>query len=681
MPSLKALHNIMTDASLSFECKIDQLLQLGLARFDLNLAIISEIADTVYTIRYIAGPEGAPAAGTTFPLGETYCSHTLQANSAVSFHHAGKSHIACHPCYQNFQLESYIGAPLLVEGKPFGTLNFSSVTPRISAFSQDDLDFTELMATWAGYEIARQNKTNQIIAQQKHMIQQQNLLEEMGKLAGVGAWEVDLINNTIYWSDVTRKIHEVDDDFVPQLDSGINFYKAGDSRERISRLINYTIETGEYFSGEFELITQRGREIWVASQGQAEFANGQCTKIYGAFQDITEQVRIRQELESRNIELSQALTARSMFLANMSHEIRTPMNGVLGMLQVLDRHNLNEKQRQQLKIAYDSANSLLGLVNDILDFTKIDSGQLKLELIPFNINELVVSCINAFSPVAEAKDLELQSDLSATTGRHIQSDPTRIRQICANLINNAIKFTHSGSVTLTSDWQGLNNQSATLIIAIKDTGVGIAKEQIDRIFMPFQQADVSTTRKYGGSGLGLAITKNLIKLMGGELSILSHVGQGSLFKVEIPVNIAANLAPQDVSLATITATLPRHLKILVVEDNEINQAVILEMLRKLSIDAEIANDGLEALAALVKAESPYSAILMDCQMPNMDGYEATKNIREMSGWPAKLPVIAMTANAMSGEREKCLAAGMTDYLSKPLEFEKLQAMLDEYLSN
>jgi two-component system, sensor histidine kinase len=681
MPSIKALHNIMANANLGFEDKIARLLQLGSHRFALDLAIISQIAGEVYTVRFITGPEGAPAAGTNFPLGETYCSHTLQANGAVSFHHAGKSHIACHPCYQNFKLESYIGAPLIVEGKPYGTLNFSAAAPRASAFSQDDHDFIELMAYWTGFEIARQAKSNQIVAQQKHMTQQQNLLEEMGKLAGVGAWEVDLINKTIYWSDVTRKIHEVDDDFVPQLDTGINFYKEGDSRERIAQLVKYTIETGEYFSGEFELITHKGREIWVASQGQAEFENGECVKIYGAFQDITEQVHIRQQLESRNIELSQALAARSMFLANMSHEIRTPMNGVLGMLQVLDRKNLNEKQLHQLKVAYDSANALLGLVNDILDFTKIDSGQLKLEFIPFNINELLGSCINAFVPVADAKDLRLTSDLTTTANKNILSDPTRIRQVCANLISNAVKFTHNGSVSLTSDWQDINEQTATLVIAVKDSGVGIAKEQIDKIFMPFQQADISTTRKYGGSGLGLAITKNLIKLMGGELSILSYAGKGSLFKVEIPVSIAMD-ALTDKTVHPVTVAKPlQNLHVLVVEDNEINQAVIIEMLRKLEISVDVADDGLAALKLINTAETPYSAILMDCQMPNMDGYEATENIRHMPGWQAQLPIIAMTANAMSGEREKCLAAGMTDYLSKPLEFEKLQTMLQKYSPN
>ncbi|MEP1445448.1 MAG: ATP-binding protein [Paraglaciecola sp.] len=682
MPNLNGLYQITSDSNLSHEQKMGALLKFGLDFFQLELAIISEIKDDEYIVRYGLSPDDSLQAGTVFSVGDTYCLHTLATNQALSFYHAGKSRIAQHPCYLNFGLESYIGAPLLVEGKRFGTINFSASSARQQPFSDAEHEFVELLSHWVSNEIARDEKIKLLQQQQKQMARQQDILEQMGQLAGVGAWEVDLINKKIYWSKETKKIHEVEEGFSPTLEAGINFYKEGESRERIAGLVNNIIENGGHFSGEFEIVTQKGNAKWVASKGRAEFENGQCVKLIGAFQDITEQVNSRVQLENRHKELSLALESRSLFLANMSHEIRTPINGVLGMLQILESSELNSEQQHFLGLAKDSAKSLLGIISDILDFTKVDSGQLTLENLPVDLNQLLNNCVDIFNPLVKDKSLKVIKEFDSIQNITAITDPTRLRQICSNLLSNAIKFTPQGKVIVATKITTLDDKQAKLTLTVQDTGVGIAEEQLTLLFSPFNQADKSTTRKYGGTGLGLSITRKICQLMGGDVSVESTLNQGSIFTATINIELrnsenqvvaSSNELPEDIDLS--------QLSVLVVEDNEINQVVISEMLKQRNIPHQVVNDGVEALAILeheTKLNRFFSLILMDCQMPNMDGYQASQHIRQLSTPVASIPIIALTANAMSGEREKCFASGMNEYLSKPVEQSILYSMLEKF---
>tara|TARA_R110000751_G_scaffold15290_7_gene49720 strand:- start:123654 stop:125651 length:1998 start_codon:yes stop_codon:yes gene_type:complete len=662
--------------------KMDALLEFGLSYFQLELAIISQIKDDKYIVRHGLSPDNSLLVGTIFPVAETYCLHTLATNQALSFHHAGKSHIAQHPCYLNFGLESYIGAPLLVEGNRFGTINFSASAARTQPFSEEEHDFVELLSHWVGNEIARHEKLTLLQQQQKQMARQQDILKQMGQLAGVGAWEVDLINEKVYWSDETKRIHEVAPDFEPALTSGIEFYKAGENRERITMLVNRVIEQGGHFSGEFEIVTQKGNARWVASKGRAEFENTQCVRLIGAFQDITEQVNSRVQLENRHKELTLALESRSLFLANMSHEIRTPINGVLGMLQILTSTPLNTEQQHFLGLAKDSATSLLGIISDILDFTKVDSGQLTLEKLPVDLHQLLTNCVDIFNPLVKEKSLEVTKRFDSIQNIHAITDPTRLRQICSNLLSNAIKFTPQGQVIISTELKMQDDNQATLTIKVQDTGVGISTEQQTLLFSPFNQADKSTTRKYGGTGLGLSITRKICQLMGGDVIVESGLNKGSIFTANINIEIfqsetqtidSADFVPEKADLS--------HLKVLIVEDNEINQVVIGEMLKQRNIKFDIVNDGVEALGILdheTKHGRFYSLILMDCQMPNMDGYQATQQIRQLSPPVATVPIIALTANAMSGERDKCFTSGMNEYLSKPVDQSVLYSMLEKF---
>ncbi|WP_233267321.1 ATP-binding protein [Paraglaciecola sp. L3A3] len=683
MLHLKSLYQITSDNSLSYLQKMEKLLILGSDVFNLELAIISQIHNDTYTVKHAISPDNALQAETTFPLSNTYCIHTLLADKSTSFHHAGKSEIAEHPCYLDFGLESYIGAPLMVEGKRYGTLNFSSSEPRANPFGPTEHEFIEFLAHWVGNEIARNNALAILQKQKKRLTHQQNLMNEISKLSGVGAWEIDLVTQSIHWSEATRLIHEVDKDYVPDLETAIDFYKAGKNRERLRAMVNKVMLKGGDFAGEFEIVTHTGKIKWVASQGRAEIENDQCVRLYGAFQDITKQVYYREQLEKRHQELTLALEARSTFLANMSHEIRTPINGVIGSLQVMDKTGLNNNQKNFLNLAQSSADSLLAQVNDVLDFAKIDSKQIELENTPFIINDLLNECVAPFTVFAKNKSIKLTSDFALTENIAIIADPTRIRQVYANLISNAIKFTLQGEVVISSELITLEKQKSHLILTIKDSGIGITEQQLKHLFLPFRQADASTTRKFGGTGLGLSISQSLATLMNGEITVQSTEQKGSTFTVKIEVSNTDSFKP--ISIAKTPSSNAKEisqLRILIVEDNEINQLVISEMLKLKDVPHDIASDGLEALEKLDKEAKQnrfYSLILMDCQMPNMDGYQATQSIRKLNLEISDIPIIALTANAMKGDREKCIDSGMTDYLAKPIQQQRLYSKLEEYV--
>jgi signal transduction histidine kinase/ActR/RegA family two-component response regulator len=368
--------------------------------------------------------------------------------------------------------------------------------------------------------------------------------------------------------------------------------------------------------------------------------------------------------------------AKSDFLAMMSHELRTPMNGVLGMLQLLETTEMTEEQAEYAALATESTEHLLKVINDILDFSRIERGALELERIPFSLLDLLHNSIQVFQHSAQQRGLQLQLNLqSGLEQLQVQGDPTRIRQILVNLIGNALKFTENGSIRVTANWQALDNQVLWFSCAVHDSGIGIPPERLEHMFDAFQQADTSISRRYGGTGLGLPIARTLAERMGGTLRAVSQEGQGSVFTLEIPLPFS-----QQAAMAT-----PEHLPaaqsgqgqpVLLVEDNPVNQTVIEAMLRSLGYQVSLVSDGAQAVHQATQQD--YAAILMDCRLPIMDGYEATRQIRRLSDC-AELPIIALTANALQGDREACLQAGMNDYLAKPFKRADLQQILQRWL--
>ena len=376
--------------------------------------------------------------------------------------------------------------------------------------------------------------------------------------------------------------------------------------------------------------------------------------------------------------------AKSRFLANMSHELRTPMNGILGMSGLLLGTELSKEQHMQAETINKSGETLLALLNDILDLSKIEAEHVELEALNFDITELLGSQAPLWQSLGQAKSLEFSIEVAPEVTPVVKGDPTRIRQILFNLVGNAVKFTEQGSVELNVSQRTLQGGELELRFAVTDTGIGIAPDAQPRLFANFTQADSSTTRKYDGTGLGLAISKKLAELMGGEIGLESTPGEGSTFWFTVrctkgdPQAIETEHMVAGIEDAAATLEPGRPLRILIAEDDEINQKVLCAVLATTSHRIETVGNGVEAVAAAMR--TPYDLILMDVQMPEMDGVTATQKIRELPGEAGKIPIVAQTANAMIGDRETYLAAGMTDYMTKPLKPHTLLKLIAKYAS-
>ncbi|HZZ31454.1 MAG TPA: ATP-binding protein [Phenylobacterium sp.] len=450
-------------------------------------------------------------------------------------------------------------------------------------------------------------------------------------------------------------------------------------RPRVQEEWRRHIEEGAPYRPEYRVNRSDGREVWL--QGALRFLtdeDGKPLRMIGALQNITDRkagefalVRAKEEAES-------ATRAKSAFLATMSHEIRTPLNGVLGMAQAMAMGEVTEQQRERLEVIRQSGESLLAILNDVLDLSKIEAGKLELEHSEFDIDELSRGAIGAFAATAEAKGLSFELKVARGARGVYRGDSVRVRQILYNLVSNALKFTETGGVKV-----AVSRKRAMLSIAVRDTGIGIAPEKLTGLFQKFEQADASTTRRYGGTGLGLAICRDLVDLMGGAISVDSILGEGTTFTADLPLkrHAAARSNPAPPPADAYAPSDGVTIRVLAAEDNGMNQLVLRTLLNQVGVEPMIVDTGRAAVEAW--AREPWDLILMDVQMPEMDGPTATGVIRarERAEGRPRTPIVALTANAMSHQVAEYLRAGMDDFVAKPIEaarlYEVIQRALDK----
>jgi PAS domain S-box-containing protein len=667
--------------------------------------------------------------------------------------------------------------------------------------------------------------TERKIAEER-LARQEAMLAATSRMGGVGGWELKRGAPDVTCSEMVYEIYDLPRG-TPLSAARMQEYYPPDARETVRAALAAAFECGTPYDLVTPFVTAKGRSRWVRTVGEPRMIEGLCASVMGAVQDVTEARNAAENMRIAKEAAEAASRAKSDFLANMSHEIRTPLNGVIGMTGLLLDTPLQPEQREYAEIARSSGQSLLALINDILDVSKIEAGRMQLECIDFDLQNVIDDTVDTVALRAAEKGLEFLVDVDPAAPRTYRGDPTRLRQILLNLLSNAIKFTGKGEIALSVAAELDESRLATLHFAVRDSGIGISPTVVDNLFEPFTQADTSTTRRFGGTGLGLSISKHLVEAMHGSIRVESTVGSGSTFKFDVRLQAGPAVAPlreldglavllavanarrrhsmerqlgfagcdlascgtasdaveryrqllgegrppavivfddgfadhdglwlaravrdcgapspallmlrsmslgsqerdQDlidrlVNKPVKTALLIRSLReltgpgarpaaaarpqdgltarpavvaaaadtagggaavgplagvrVLLADDNRVNQKVAGRLLEKLGAVVSLAGDGLEVLAAL--RETDFDVVLMDCQMPEMDGYEATRRLRSPRGMVRnpRIPVIALTAHALGPDRERCLAAGMNDYLTKPIDPSKLRAAI------
>jgi PAS domain S-box-containing protein len=503
-------------------------------------------------------------------------------------------------------------------------------------------------------------------------------------------WDWNMESDSVWWNRNVQTLFGYDEEVVGATSVWRNENVHPDDRERIVNSLQAHMRRNEdFWSGEYRFRRADGSYADIFDRGYIlRDHNGRAIRMIGSMMDVTKRKREMELARARDAALESA-RLKSQFLANMSHEIRTPMNSIIGMTDILLHTDLTSEQREFMEIVRMSGESLLTIINDILDFSKIEAGKLKFETLDFEPRTAVEETIMMLQEQSHVKKLQLSWFVDPNVPSAVCGDPGRLRQVLTNLVSNAIKFTPGGEIKVRATKEMESDTHVVLRFEVADMGIGVPEEARACLFQPFSQVDASTTRRYGGTGLGLAICKQLVNLMAGQIGCDSVPEKGSTFwftaRFEKPSRPAA---PGGVSLAAdpkvvdarrrLPAATRHRRRVLIAEDNPYNQKVVLRQVREMGFGADAVANGIEVMEALNRIS--YDLVLMDCQMPEMDGYECSAEIRRREDHMKHVPIIAMTAHVMKEDRDKCLAAGMDDFLSKPVRVAHLEDVLVRWLA-
>ncbi|MBI3683862.1 MAG: PAS domain S-box protein [Acidobacteria bacterium] len=524
--------------------------------------------------------------------------------------------------------------------------------------------------------------------------QQLHASEERWQLAlrgnNDGLWDWDARTNEVFYSARWKQMLGYEEHELGNHPQEWERRVHPEDLPRVQRQLQEHLERKTtFYATEYRLQAKDGSYKWVLARGQALWdEQGRPIRMVGSHTDITERKLAEETLKRAKEEAEMASRAKSEFLANMSHEIRTPMNGILGMIELVLESQLIAEQREHLEMARCSAESLLSLLKDILDLSKIEARRFELMPVSFSLRKCLTEAVNMFEVTARHRGLVLSDEMEPGVPDVLVGDPVRLRQIILNLLGNAIKFTERGQVRVRVAAAMREASEIRLHFQVSDTGIGIPEDKQAWIFEPFRQVDGSSTRRFDGTGLGLAISARLVELMGGHIWVKSHLGEGSTFHFTAAFGVPVNGTTTDPSglhelhklasaIESIEPRSVRPLQVLLAEDNLVNQRLVVRALHKQGHDVVVAGNGHEVLAALRRRA--FDLILMDVQMPQMDGLEATAAIRDAERGSGKhVPIVALTACAMKGDQERCIQMGADDYLTKPVNLAHLRATLERW---